>query len=80
MALLPATRSSSTPFRLAGEDRLNAVAGDVGKFVYLDTNGALRLTAPVASGDYVWRLGCIVGIDTNKAVIMWAPQFIAKRP
>jgi len=59
---------------------LNAVAGDVGKFLYLDANGAMTMTAPVASGDYVWRLGCIVGIDTNKAVIMWAPQFIAKRP
>lgn len=59
---------------------LNAVAGDVGKFLYLDANGAMTMTAPVASGDYVWRLGCIVGIDTNKAIIMWAPQFIAKRP
>ena len=59
---------------------LNAVAGDVGKFLYLDANGAMTMIAPVASGDYVWRLGCIVGLDTNKAVIMWAPQFIAKRP
>ncbi len=69
-----------TAHGMRAKTALAAVAGDVGKFVYLDAAGALTMTAPVASGDYVWRLGCIVGIDVNVAVVLWAPQFIAKRP
>jgi len=55
-------------------------AGDVGKFLYLDAAGAMTLTVPVASGDYVWRMGAIVGRAGGNAVLLWAPQFIAKRP
>lgn len=56
-------------------------AGDVGAFLYLDATGAMVKQAPVASGDYVWRLGTIVARDGGgNAVLLWAPQFIAKRP
>jgi hypothetical protein len=55
------------------------VAGDIGKYLYLDSAGAMTLTAPIASGDYVWRLGTIVSQDGGNAVLCWAPQFIARR-
>ncbi len=57
-----------------------AVAADIGKFLYLDAAGAMTTTAPTASGDYVWRLGTIIAVAGGNAEMIWAPQFIAKRP
>ena len=57
-----------------------AVAADIGKFLYLDAAGGMTTSAPTASGDYVWRLGTIIGVAGGNAEMIWAPQFIAKRP
>jgi hypothetical protein len=57
-----------------------AVGADVGKLMYLDAAGAMTFLAPLASGDYVWRLGTCTGVSGGNALMIWAPQFVAKRP
>jgi hypothetical protein len=57
-------------------------AANVGQPVYLGTAGQVTLTAPTASGTTVYRVGYLA---TGSAVgglynVLFAPQFIAKRP
>jgi hypothetical protein len=58
-------------------------SSDVGKRVYLAVGGAMTLTAPTASGTSVFRCGYVSshnGGPGGKAMMVFSPQFIAKRP
>lgn len=57
-------------------------AASVGKPVYLGTAGEVTLTAPTASGTTVYRVGYLASGSAVGGLfsVLFAPQFIAKRP
>ena len=57
-------------------------AADVGKAVYLGTAGQVTLTAPTAGGTTVYRVGYLASGSAVSGLysVLFAPQFIAKRP
>lgn len=57
-------------------------AANVGQPVYLGTAGQVTLTAPTASGTTVYRVGYLASGSAVNGLysVLFAPQFIAKRP
>ena len=56
---------------------------DTGAPLFLDTAGGLTKTAPTASGTSVFRAGYVANHNAGPggaAIMLLAPQFIAKRP
>jgi hypothetical protein len=57
-------------------------AANIGAPVYLGTAGQVTLTAPTASGTTVYRVGYLAAGSAVNGLyaVLFAPQFIAKRP
>jgi hypothetical protein len=57
-------------------------AANIGQPVYLGTAGEVTLTAPTASGTTVFRVGYLASGSAVNGLysVLFAPQFIAKRP
>lgn len=57
-------------------------AANIGQPVYLGTAGQVTLTAPTASGTTVYRVGYLAAGSAVNGLyaVLFAPQFIAKRP
>lgn len=57
-------------------------AANIGQPVYLGTAGQVTLTAPTASGTTVYRVGYLASGSAVNGLysVLFAPQFIAKRP